>query len=36
MHAAATGAREAITKIKALGFSFTGAFVLRVVSDYRA
>jgi OPT family oligopeptide transporter len=34
MHAVGTGASDASKKIKALGFAFLGAFVLRVVSDY--
>lgn len=34
MHSVGSGAQEAIAKIKALGYSFTGALVLRVVSDY--
>jgi hypothetical protein len=34
MHSVGTGAVEAMKKIKALGYSFIGAFIQRVVSYY--
>ncbi|KAK8085688.1 oligopeptide transporter [Apiospora hydei] len=34
MHAVGSGAAEALAKVKALGYAFTGAITLRVVSDY--
>ncbi|KAI1842514.1 hypothetical protein JX265_012674 [Neoarthrinium moseri] len=34
MHSIGAGAQEAVKKIKALGYSFLFAFVLRIVSDY--